>query len=415
MKKKILILSLSLMMISFNSFTSKADIINDQESDSNELEFSESNEEDRNSSDLEISSDENSDKSTDKLEINDENKIEDKSGEVSKLEISGLREDLTRAQKAVQDITPYNDDEKEMLDKYNQAVAELNDQIDKIEQNQSRPEGAVGGSQILDVQTIPTRIQLLIRIGRAIRFGTTELSNKVVAAHTKLAEYVTTGILYTLNPFASSSQIMDYINQWDALEQELLQYPDLQPQDIATIYKKASVSRQLADARRVMNENRRFKGFSIKYLEEPIRQTSAMLWRITVTCGELDEQVEKLNKAVEKITGPKVRASNIEFMEGDKGYIQIDKKTKIRPVIRPEEVKNKDYILYSSNSYIARVSGDEIIPLKTGNVNIIAVSKDSGVKKAFNLQIVGPGEVLENLPQLDPSGDNNIDLSEFYK
>ncbi|MDU4715927.1 MAG: hypothetical protein E6Y10_04565, partial [Anaerococcus sp.] len=116
-----------------------------------------------------------------------------------------------------------------------------------------------------------------------------------------------------------------------------------------------------------------------------------------------------------KITGPKVRASNIEFMEGEKGYIQIDKKTKIRPVIRPEEVKNKDYILYSSNSYIARVSGDEIIPLKTGNVNIIAVSKDSGVKKAFNLQIVGPGEVLENLPQLDPSGDNNIDLSEFYK
>lgn len=64
---------------------------------------------------------------------------------------------------------------------------------------------------------------------------------------------------------------------------------------------------------------------------------------------------------------------------------------------------------------MARVSGDEIIPLKTGNVNIIAVSKDSGVKKAFNLQIVGPGEVLENLPQLDSSGDNNIDLSEFYK
>ncbi|MDU4715141.1 MAG: hypothetical protein E6Y10_00535, partial [Anaerococcus sp.] len=140
MKKKILILSLSLMMISFNSFTSKADIINDQESDSNELEFSESSEEDKNSSNLEISSDENSDKTTDELEINDENKIEDKSGEVSKLEISGLREDLTRAQKAVQDITPYNDDEKEMLDKYNQAVTELNDQIDKIEQNQSRPE-----------------------------------------------------------------------------------------------------------------------------------------------------------------------------------------------------------------------------------------------------------------------------------
>lgn len=392
MKRKFLILSLSTLLILSPSVAV-----------AEELEISDY--------DLEINNEEDL-YQEDGLEISENKDLDE---EVTELEISGMREGLNEAQSAVRDLEAYNDEEKELLDKYNEAVAELDRQVSMLEKKENMPKGAVGGAEILYVKTIPTRIQLLIRIGRAIRFGTTELSNKVVGAHTKLAEYVTTGILYTLNPFASSDSIMDYINSWEGLEEELLAYPDLSPEDIATIYKKAGVSRKLAEARRVRNENRRFKGASIKKLEEPIRKTSALLWRINVTCGELDQEVLKLDEAIEKIVGPKIRAEEIVFMEGDGGYIQVDQKTKIRPVIRPEEVKNKDYILYSSNSYLARVEGDEIIPLATGNVDIIAVAKDNGIKKKFKLRIVNPGEEINDLPRLDTTGDNNINLEKFYE
>ena len=129
-------------------------------------------------------------------------------------------------------------------------------------------------------------------------------------------------------------------------------------------------------------------------------------WRITVTCGELDEQEEKLIAAIEKVAGPKIRVEKIEFMEGDAGAINIDNKTKIRPVILPAEVKNKDYLIYSSNPYIARVIGNEIVPLKTGNVMITVMALDNGITKDFELQILNPGET-SSLPMLESTGVND--------
>lgn len=341
----------------------------------------------------------------------EDNDVKDE--EEPKLEVASLRLDLQMAVRAVEGIEAQNDKEKEMLTKYNEAVDELDSQINKYENSLNRPNGAVGGiEQIIDVQTIPVRIQLLIRIGRAIRFGTTELSNKVVAAHTKLTEYVLVGILYVLNPFSSNDQILQYIDSWNALEQELLSYPDLQPGDIATIYKKAAVSRELREARKVRNDaNRTFKRFLAQGLTEEINKTVGMIFRITVTCGELDAQVEKLHQAMERVTGPKIRVEKIEFMEGQTGYIHLDETTRIRPVIFPDEVKNKDYIMYSSNSYVARVEDGIIRPLKIGSVKITVVSLDNGKKASFDLIITEPGAILQGVPKLTPTGINIVDTN----
>ncbi len=117
------------------------------------------------------------------------------------LEVSDLKSDIKTAVASVQDITPSNEDEKDILDKYHEAAASVNRELEISEEKVS---GAVGiGDSVYDLTTIPVRIQLLIRIGRAIRFATTEFSIKVVAAHTQLTEYILTGILYVLNPFAS--------------------------------------------------------------------------------------------------------------------------------------------------------------------------------------------------------------------
>lgn len=332
-----------------------------------------------------------------------------------KLEIAEVREELTKAQKSVEGVEAADEKYEECLKQFNEAVRTVGLEIDDYEQGVengtlSRQGGLAEGS-IYDLTTIPVRVQLLIRIGRAIRFGSTELSNKIIAAHTKLTEYILTGIVYAANPFASESQIMEYIEKFEALEQELLSYPDLSPEDIATIYKKAAYHRTIREARKVRNDaNRTGRKFQARELDKEISKAAGLWWRITVTCGELDEEEEKLILAIEKVAGPKIRAEKIEFMEGGAGAINIDNKTKIRPVIMPAEVKNKDYIIYSSNPYVARVIGNEIIPLKTGNVIITVMALDNGITKDFELQILNPGEPT-SLPMLEPTGANDQYLS----
>ncbi len=360
------------------------------------------------------------------LQINEDTLIREKKPDISvdsnissdqqKLEIAEVREDLTKAQKSVEGVEVDDEKYEECLKQFDEAVRTVSLEIDDYEQSVqndtlSRQGGLESGS-IYDLTTIPVRVQLLIRIGRAIRFGSTELSNKVVAAHTKLTEYILTGTLYAANPFAGEGQIMEYIERFESLEEELLAYPDLSPEDIATIYKKAAYHRTIREARKVRNEaNRTGRKFQARQLNKEISKSASLWWRITVTCGELDEQEEKLIAAIEKVAGPKIRAEKIEFMEGEAGAVNIDNKTKIRPVIMPAEVKNKDYLVYSSNPYIARVIGNEIIPLKTGNVDITVMALDNGITKNFELQILSPGE-SSSLPMLEPTGSNKDYLRE---
>lgn len=323
------------------------------------------------------------------------------------LEISDLKVDIKNAVQSVQDIEPKNDDEKELLDKYHEAAKDINRELEISEERVAGSVQGIADGSVYDLTTIPVRIQLLIRIGRAIRFATTELSNKVVAAHTKIAEYILTGILYVVNPFASEGQIVEYMERFEALQEELLQYPDLRPEDIATIYKKAAFSRELSEARRVYNsQNKITKQFRARPLKEAIDEGSRMWWRLDVTCGELDEQLEKVHAEMEKITGPKIRVERIEFMEGSAGYISIDKKTRIRPVIFPNEVKNKDVIIYSANPYIARVSAGEIIPQRTGSTEIIVIAKDNNVQGKFTLYVVEQGGYMDQIPPLQATGQN---------
>lgn len=333
--------------------------------------------------------------------------------EEPKLEISELKEGLTQAVKSVEDIEPADEKYKEVMDQFYEAHDFLDKEIKVAEMKQRQAVGsgeAVGALEntIYDLSTIPVRVQLMIRIGRAIRFATTELSNKVVAAHTKITEYIITGLLYAVNPFASEAQIMDYIQKFDQLEQELLAYPDLGPNDIATIYKKAAVWREIREAKKVRASRTRFgNSFIVRELSEEISKTVGLQFRITVKCGELDEQVKKLHEAMEKITGPKIKAEKIEFKEGNMGAISINKTTTISPVVRPNEVKDKEVFIYSSNAFMARVVGKTIIPLRTGTVMITVVSKDGCAKSNFELHIVEPGHSVEGIPFLQATGENS--------
>ncbi len=284
--------------------------------------------------------------------------------EEPKLEISELKEGLTQAVKSVEDIEPADEKYKEVMDQFYEAHDFLDKEIKVAEMKQRQAVGsgeAVGALEntIYDLSTIPVRVQLMIRIGRAIRFATTE-------------------------------------------------YPDLGPNDIATIYKKAAVWREIREAKKVRASRTRFgNSFIVRELSEEISKTVSLQFRITVKCGELDEQVKKLHEAMEKITGPKIKAEKIEFKEGNMGAISINKTTTISPVVRPNEVKDKEVFIYSSNAFMARVVGKTIIPLRTGTVMITVISKDGCAKSNFELHIVEPGHSVEGIPFLQATGENS--------
>lgn len=89
------------------------------------------------------------------------------------------------------------------------------------------------------------------------------------------------------------------------------------------------------------------------------------------------------------------------------GAISINKTTTISPVVRPNEVKDKEVFIYSSNAFMARVVGKTIIPLRTGTVMITVISKDGYAKSNFELHIVEPGHSVEGIPFLQATGENS--------
>lgn len=89
---------------------------------------------------------------------------------------------------------------------------------------------------IYDLDSIGTRIELLIKISEIIRFSTTELARKVSAAHTKVAGLVGIGLVKVANPFEDQFSLEAYIDKLEASKEELMAYPDLSFDDVATIY-----------------------------------------------------------------------------------------------------------------------------------------------------------------------------------
>ena len=90
------------------------------------------------------------------------------------LEISDLKVDIKNAVQSVQDIEPKNADEKELLDKYHEAAKDINRELEISEERVSGAVQGIADGSVYDLTTIPVRIQLLIRIGRAIRYRAKE-------------------------------------------------------------------------------------------------------------------------------------------------------------------------------------------------------------------------------------------------
>ena len=99
-------------------------------------------------------------------------------------------------QNEVNSIQVKREDEKEMVDKFNETSLEISEKIDQTAVG-------MGVADIYDLSSIPQRLLLLGRMGRAIRFATTQLRYKVDAAHAEIAEYIFGGFVIAASPFLS--------------------------------------------------------------------------------------------------------------------------------------------------------------------------------------------------------------------
>lgn len=154
---------------------------------------------------------------------------------------------------------------------------------------------------IYDLNSIPARVELFVVLCKAMRFGTTEITNKIDAAHNKLAGWITVGLLQTVNPFATIDDLKAYGAEFDRLMSELLSYPDLGPNDTATLYTRAKLDDILTQARFMkFNVLADKSNVVIANLDKVILEVTGLRLKPQATVAELEAATVRLQAAMEE-------------------------------------------------------------------------------------------------------------------
>ncbi|MET3617051.1 hypothetical protein ABID14_000679 [Peptoniphilus olsenii] len=244
-----------------------------------------------------------------------EEKLEIDDVAVYKQKIKNIRSD-------VNNVVAKDDEEKKLIEEFNQKADELESGIDasvKAEERKINSEDlqttegsleidpnvnienqeGIGFANIYDLSTIPTRVEVLIRMGRAIRFATTELRYKVDAAHVEIGEYIAVGLLHAVNPFSTSADMKAYIAEFDALRDKLLSYPDMALNDTANLYVRSDLDEKLHKARFLKyNELKDRPTHVIEKLDREVSEVTRLRLRPQATLAEIYQLSDRLDQAV---------------------------------------------------------------------------------------------------------------------
>lgn len=271
---------------------------NEEEGQSNEEESEETSEEvlEENTGEIPEEISEENTQEEPKLEIADAKEF--------KRQLSGMRDDVAK-------LETNKDIQEEMKAEYNDTSLEIEENIDKMSV------GAGSFATIYDLDSIPDRIMLLGRLGVAIRFATTELRYKVDAAHTEIAEYVFRGLVIAASPFHSREEIKVYMEEFEALKQKLIGYPDLSLEDTANLYVRSDLDVKLHKARFMKYNDLKNKSTDvIKELDRVVADVTNIRLRPQTTVKEIYQASDRLDQAVAKaINSKEYRAPNYIIRE----------------------------------------------------------------------------------------------------
>lgn len=108
---------------------------------------------------------------------------------------------------------------------------------------------AHGGIPFYDPSTIMPRIKLVATTIDTIHTATTTLQNKVRPAHVELGLEVTKAVLLTANPASTAKELDAEGAALKARLEKVSQYPDLTPNDVATVYVRTNFSKTIWQVR----------------------------------------------------------------------------------------------------------------------------------------------------------------------
>ncbi len=114
---------------------------------------------------------------------------------------------------------------------------------------------AAGGVPKFDFATIGPRVELLTTISSTVETASTDLTNKVSEAHVEIGFAVTKAVIRLGNPTSTVDQIKDSIKDLKDTVAKVSNYPDLGPEDRATIYVKAKLDKAIWEVRLERDKN----------------------------------------------------------------------------------------------------------------------------------------------------------------
>ncbi|MDO5737883.1 MAG: CAMP factor family pore-forming toxin [Eubacteriales bacterium] len=236
---------------------------------------------------------------------------------------------------------------------------------------------------IYDLDSIAYRVLLLGKLGEAMRFATTELVDKVDAAHTKIAGYIFAGLVHVANPFNRVEELEDYGHQLEVVKAECLAMPDMSPEDTANLYKRAALDELLHEARFLkFNELKNKDGETIKTLDKVIREVTKTRLKPQTTVAEIEHAKLKLVRAIEeaKIFGGQ-RASRSAVAELRKLVREARSKI-VKARIKGENVEEleglyniafKEIMKIRPSARIVRESTETLTRVLSGNGGVIII------------------------------------------
>lgn len=161
---------------------------------------------------------------------------------------------------------------------------------------------ATGQVPTVDFATLETRVTLVREIASTIRVATTELRTKVVAAHEELGFSITKAVLRVANPTATEAQLQASLTELRDDLDRVRTYPDMGPNDVATIYVKVALTKEIWDTRIKRDQNILGKVPSPVYFELNRAITKAVGVELspTSTVAQVNTQIETLQAAYAK-------------------------------------------------------------------------------------------------------------------
>lgn len=172
---------------------------------------------------------------------------------------STYAEDLSNAPISVQEnLVEEGKDELDQLKpavegtKYEDMLNKLEKSSDKLEsdiQNYSATANRANPETIYDLNSIGPRVELLLKTIESIKFASDQLPTKVEKAHSEIGFEIARATVKIANPFESVENIQKEIDKLDSLMQKLLSYPEIGPEDKATVYSKATLRKTIWNTR----------------------------------------------------------------------------------------------------------------------------------------------------------------------